>query len=109
MELFCLDSLLPYEFYRKGFSKENESEKRLMLAVLEEAVHCFQKYLFAPKNSKNEYEFRNAEKWILEEDSEWLFSFNNICEVFELNPNYLRQGILRWKEKQLSGGRRKIA
>ncbi len=111
MELFSPDSLLPDEFYQQISSKEKEvePEKRLMLAVLEEAVRCFQKYLFSPKNSKNGHEFDAAEEWIWEKESGWLFSFNNICETLELNPSYIRQGILRWKEERLSDGRRKIA
>lgn len=110
MELFHDDSLLPEEFNRQisNREKEIEPEKRLMLAVLKDAVWCFQKYLFAPKSSKHECEFRVAKEWIWEEDSEWLFSFNNICETLGLGTAYMRQGLRRWKEEQLSAGRRKI-
>ena len=111
MELFDPDSLLSDEFYKTGFNKEKEvePEKQLMLAVLKDAVWCFQKYLFVPDDSKNRCEFNAAKRWIMEEDSEWLFSFNNICETLGLDTSYLRQGLIRWKEKQFSGGGRKTA
>jgi plastocyanin len=41
--------------------------------------------------------FANAEAWILETDAEWIFSFVNCCEVLGIAPDYLRQGLLRWK------------
>lgn len=106
---FYPDSLLPDEFY-KGFNKEKEiePEKRLMLAVLEEAVWCFQKHIFDRDNDGQKI-FRAAEEWILDENSEWLFSFNNICETLGLDTSYMRQGLMRWKEKQLSDGRRETA
>ena len=100
MELFYPDNSIAREFYGRN-DKEIEPEKRLMLAILEDAVWCFKKYLFAPENSRNEYEFRGAEDWI--------FSFSNICETLGLNPSYIRQGLMRWKEKQMSNGRRKTA
>lgn len=76
-----------------------------MLAVLEDAIFCFQKYLFARDISGNKL-FREAQDWILEEDQEGPFSFENICEVLGIGPNYLRQGLLRWKQKQLARRRR---
>jgi|SRR3989344_2912827 len=108
MELFYPDNSIAREFYGRN-DKEIEPEKRLMLAILEDAVWCFKKYLFVPEDSRNGHEFRDAEEWIWEEDSDWIFSFSNICETLGLNPSYIRQGLMRWKEKQMSNGRRKTA
>jgi hypothetical protein len=80
-------------------------EEQLMLAVLEDAIFCFQKYLFA-HDRKGRALFQEAEEWILENQSEWFFSFNNICEVLGIHPGYLRQGLLRWKKQQLESRRR---
>ena len=79
-----------------------EGEDRLMLAVLEDAIEYFQEYVLA-ENKKGKELFQEAEEWILEKDSDWIFSFENICEVLRLNPNYLRQGLLRWKEAKRNG------
>ncbi len=100
--LFQPDTLLPAQYFETFRRKVHlEPEKRLMLAVLEDAVSCFQKYIFA-RDSKGKGLFRDAEDWILEEQSDWLFSFNNICEVFGFNPQYVREGLVRWKEKKLA-------
>ena len=78
-----------------------EPEMALMLAVLEEAISCFQRYVLAP-GGKGKRLFREAEQWITEKDSEWLFSFENVCEAVGLSPGFVRSGLLRWKEQQLA-------
>ena len=78
-----------------------DGEKALMLAVLENAIEDFQKYVLAT-NKKGVRLFDAAEVWILETDSPSFFSFNNICEHLELNPDYMRKGFMRWKEAERS-------
>jgi hypothetical protein len=100
--LFQPDILLPAQHLEIFSTKTSlESEKRLMLAVLEEAVLCFQKYIFVG-DRRGKARFRDAEEWIMEENSDWLFSFENICQVLGFDPDYLRQGLLHWKEKKLT-------
>ena len=65
-----------------------------MLAILEDAVDCFQNKVFA-QSVKGRRLFQEAEKWIVEVDGDWVFSFENVCETLELNPAYVRQGLLR--------------
>lgn len=75
-----------------------EPEKRLMLAILKDAVDCFQKYVFF-QDGKEEDLFRDAAEWILIENSNWHCSFENICDALELNPQYVRKGLLLWRER----------
>src|SRR4029453_3006590 len=85
----------------KLFKKDiRKGEERLMLAVLENAVEYFQKYVLARKPSGKK-RFQEAEEWLLEKDSESFFSFENICETLQLHPNYIRQGLMCWKEAKL--------
>jgi hypothetical protein len=77
-----------------------EGEEALMLAVLDSAIECFQKYVLARREREKKL-FREAEEWILEKNSDWFFSFENICETLELYPDYIRQGLLCWKEAKL--------
>lgn len=100
--LFQPDTLLPAQ-YLETFRRKTpiEPEKRLILAVLEDAIACFQKYLFA-RDSRGKGLFWEAEEWIVEEGSDWLFSFDNICEVLGFNPQYMRQGLLHWKQRKLA-------
>lgn len=104
--LFQADSLAAHQYFNTLHRKDGLGpEKTLMLAVLEDAVLCFQKYLFAQDKGERRL-FREAQDWILEEDQEEPFSFENICEVLGIAPNYLRRGLLRWKQKQLARRRR---
>jgi hypothetical protein len=57
-----------------------EGEERLMLAVLESAVECFQKHVLARKPSGKQL-FREAEEWFLAKDGEAPYSFESICET----------------------------
>ena len=99
--LFQPDTLLP-EQYLDTFRRKLhlEPEKKLMLAVLEDAIACFQKYVFA-REGKGKILFQEAEDWVQDTNSDWLFSFANVCETLGFNPDYLRQGLVRWKEAKV--------
>jgi hypothetical protein len=103
--LFEPDALLPAQFYAafRGGSAVR-GEKRLMLAVLQDALDCFQKYAFA-KDSHGRQLFSDADLWIAGADRDWYFSFENICEMLEINPEYLRHGVQRWRTRALQIGR----
>jgi hypothetical protein len=100
--LFEPDALLPAQFYAafRGGSMVR-GEKRLMLAVLQDALECYQKYAFT-KDVHGHQLFADAEEWISCEDRNWYFSFENICETLEINPAYLRQGLQRWRKHALA-------
>lgn len=96
--LFEPDALLPAQFYAAFRGGSGVSgEKRLMLAVLQDALDCFQKYAFA-KDGVGQQMFADAGQWIEDEDRTWYFSFENICEILEINPQYLRLGVKRWRQ-----------
>ena len=77
-----------------------QGEGALMLAILENAVEYFQKYLFA-QNDIGRKLFQEAEEWFLEKNADHFFSFESICETLELHPDYIREGLMSWKEKTL--------
>ena len=70
-----------------------------MLAILEDAVRCFQDNVLA-RDEKGKKLLHEAEEWFLETNSDWIFSFESVCEVLGLDPRYVRQGLLQWKEKR---------
>ena len=78
-----------------------DGEKALMLAILENAIEDAQKYILAT-DKKSKGLFDAAEAWILEIDNSSFFSFNNICEHLELDPDYMRKGFMSWKEAKRS-------
>jgi hypothetical protein len=79
-----------------------EGEQKLMLAVLESATEDFQKYVLATDKRGKEL-FQEAEEWILETTGPSFFSFENICEHLQLDPDYVRRGFMRWKAAKLNG------
>lgn len=89
------------EHFRKRGERDLEAERELMLVLLEDAVGSFQKYVRA-RDEKGRILFKEVEEWILEENSDSLYSFENACEIRGLNPNYVRKGLIRWKEIALS-------
>ncbi|HEY2987277.1 MAG TPA: hypothetical protein VGL11_06100 [Candidatus Binatia bacterium] len=102
--LFQPDVLLPTQYLATTTSKTyREPEKKLMLAVLEDAIWCFQNGLLARDNKKKRGLSSEAEEWIMEEEGDQLFSFNEICELLTLNPKYIRKHLLRWKADALRG------
>ena len=100
--LFLPDSLLLGQYFDTLRRKTVlEPEKRLMLAILKDAVSTFQADLFAA-NVKSSRRYQQAKDWITETDGDWVFSFENICEHLGLNPAYVRNGLLRWMENKLA-------
>ncbi|MGB7947136.1 MAG: hypothetical protein WCH75_05600 [Candidatus Binatia bacterium] len=68
-----------------------DGEERLMLAVLEDAVQCFQEYVLSTRPREKRM-FEEAEEWILEKDAEYIFSFEFICETLGFHPDHIRRG-----------------
>ena len=97
--LFQPDTLLSAQYFDNLRRKTLlEPEKRLILALLEDAIHCFQDNLSAQTVRKKKL-FDETENWIVETDGDWIFSFDHVCETLGFSPEYVRQGLLRWKEK----------
>jgi hypothetical protein len=85
-------------FQRKSYL---EPEEKLMLAVLDDAIACFQKYAFT-RNRKGRLLFQEAEYWVQDTNRDWPFSFANVCETLGFAPDYLRQGLGQWKAAKLA-------
>src|SRR5258708_14718316 len=100
--LFEPDTLLPIQYFEAMRKKHLlEGEKRLILSVLEDAIECFMKCIDSSTN-KGQRLFRDADEWINLEDKRWVFSFDNVCDMLDINPEYMRNGLRRWKEKKIA-------
>jgi len=100
--LFQPDTLLPDQYLDTFRRKLHlEPEKKLLLAILEDAIACYQKYLFA-RDSKGTALFHEAEAWVEEASGEGVFAFDSVCESLGLNPDYLRRGMTEWKKTALA-------
>jgi hypothetical protein len=98
--LFQVDTLAAHQYhdtYRRKIPQQ--SEIRLMLAVLEDAINCYQDNIFS-MNKKRIQLFKEANDWFMSGDTSWIFSFESICGILNLEPGYFRQGLQRWATKQ---------
>jgi hypothetical protein len=105
--LFAPDTLLPSQYFdrvRRG--GEYDGERRLMVAVLEDAVDVYRKQVGATDHRRQQM-FRDAEAWIEDPDRTWIFSFENICDVLGIDSGYLRSGLRSFK-KQAGGDRGRV-
>jgi hypothetical protein len=89
------DIFLPSQFYGAGgLSRKLEGEKRLMIAILKDAVECLEKYR-GSRSSAGRIHYDNAIEWVEDTGTDWLFSFNNICDLLGFDPDYLREVLLK--------------
>lgn len=75
-----------------GGAQTGDPERRLMLAVLLDALHR-----------------PSARAWLASEDRSWPFSFASICDALGLESTYLRRRLLRGSRARPRGaGPRRI-
>ena len=97
--LFQPDTLLSTQYFENLRRKTLfDPEKRLMLAILEEGIFCYLDNLHVTGSKKRRL-FEDAAAWIVENDGDWVFSFESVCDALDLNPQYVSQGLVRWREK----------
>ena len=102
------DVFLPSQFYGSGgLSRQLDGEKRLMIAILKDAVECLNKYRGA-RSSLGTSQYQNALEWVEDEGTEWLFSFNNICDLLGFDPNYLRKVLIKKEGRYANPVRGKV-
>ncbi|MFT4569256.1 MAG: hypothetical protein ACI91F_000113 [Candidatus Binatia bacterium] len=77
-----------------------EPANRLMLAVLEEALVTFQRGINSPVPEQRR-NFCEVDAWVASQDTDWPFSFENICSSLRLDPDYIRGGLRRLKKDGL--------
>ena len=97
VSLFEPDTLTSFQYYEKWRHRRYpDPEKMLVFAVLEDAITCFQKFSSA-QSVHGKARFQEEEDWFFHERSDRLFSFEKVCEVLDLNPDYIRAGLTRWR------------
>jgi hypothetical protein len=98
--MFQPDTLLPAQFFARLRGRAYvEGEKRLMAAILTDAVECYMKQMNATEGRGRQL-FLEAEEWVFGDSGGWVFSFENICDLLGLEPEYIRRGLLNWRQKR---------
>lgn len=96
IKLFEPDALASAQFYNT--TKRTyylDPELRLMAAILEDAVASLTTdQRRCSKRQRREH--RETLRWIrATNETDWVFSFANVCETLGIDPDYLREGLLR--------------
>ncbi len=107
--LFAFDVILPVQFFSPRHQLLGKvGEYRLLIAILEDALACFQRYA-GGKSRRERRLFKEAEGWIMladnrharpGDDTAPAFSFEYVCDVLGIAPDPLRQRLRRWREAQ---------
>lgn len=85
--------LLPRSLFRfLRNATAGQGERRLAVAVLEEAVDCLEERRRNPEQVAR-LTIWEAEQWFESQDAEWPFSFMNVCLVLHLDAEAIRERI----------------
>jgi hypothetical protein len=76
-----------------------ESQRELSAGVLKQAEQDLRRFYDAPSAIEREL-YLDAYKWVMSDDSDWPFSFLNVCQSLNLAPEAVRQDLI----SQLSQG-----
>ena len=96
-ESFSSATVLPAQFFNPSHGADPaRGEVALLRAILEDAIHCFQKQ-FISRRPRTLRLAKEAEEWLFTDDDKWPLSFVNVCAVLGVDPAYLRREL-----KQLS-------
>ena len=68
-------------------------ERALLAAVLFDGVHACISYILTAA-SRQRSRFAEGYYWVMARESEYPFSFENVCDALGINPTYLRHGLL---------------
>jgi hypothetical protein len=87
------DSLV-MQYYLDAFRRSEYlgPEKSLLVAILDDAVQEYRKY-YRAHDAEGKRRFREVEEWVMHAGDGWTFSFDNICELLGLDPEYVRRGL----------------
>lgn len=86
------EQLLPCQFPWGG--RQRTGEERLVFAILQDAILLIQKPKVCGCAVPTPRE--DALDWMASDDTDWPFSFVNVCAILDLDPSALRKRVLHW-------------
>ena len=85
------ETVLPAQFYSPQRRASLQPEKRLMLAVFEDAVLGYLRGMHL---------FPETRAWFEADDRDWPYSFANLCDAFDLDRGAVRMALRRYRERR---------
>ena len=71
-------------------ARPETDKRRLMLAVLEEALTTFQRGLVSDVAERRKHACE-VEAWAASDAVDWPFAFENVCDCLGIDPDYVRR------------------
>ena len=93
--IFAGVGILPVQFGESRRRKlPSEGERKLLFAVLEDAIRTYLRHRDAGRAAYNNEDFVEAAEWLSSDDEDGgPFAFVNVCEALGIEPDCLRMGI----------------
>jgi hypothetical protein len=102
-ELSQADAALPVQFHNShAKTTTTEPLRRLMVAVLVDAIRCFQTKLKMRQPARRQ-EFAEVRSWIYSDDDNACFSFRAVCDVLGIDPKVIRKRLAGWEGMRCAG------
>jgi hypothetical protein len=102
-ELSEAGAVLPVQFHNARVDKATaEPLRRLMVAILVDAIRCFQTKL-ALRQPARRQEFAEVRSWIFSDVDNGCFSFRAVCDALGIDPKAIRKRIAEWEEMRCAG------
>jgi hypothetical protein len=91
------ESVLPCQLRDRLFGTAAlQPEKRLQLAVLQNALATFHR-LVGLQGRRHSRLFAEVEQWFASDEARDPFTFVTICATLNLDPGYVRAGLRHWR------------
>jgi hypothetical protein len=71
----------------------SEGERKLLFAVLEDAIRCYLKYRDGAEIYRQDPEFIEVAQWLSSDEESGPFAFVRVCDALGINADRLRWGI----------------
>jgi hypothetical protein len=98
------DVLLVHEYLHVHQSSlAHTPEVKLMLAVLKDAIDCYLKYVSVKQRRARKLS-DEAQQWFFSNEDDWLYNFESVCDILNLDPDYIRRALLRHKQEHTQTG-----
>jgi len=94
-----IDAIHPTQYYLANRSMRLASgEKKLMLAILKDAIKCYRRNVTA-RSIHSQKIFAETEEWFYDEDTNYLYSFLNICAWLGVDFKLIREKLSEMKQE----------
>ncbi len=94
--IFEPDVLLPSQFFLSSEDGIIGGERKLMAAILADGVEAFIAECIREIDQVEGEDTEGARDWVETRDSQYVFSFDNVCQSLGIEPEYLRLGLARY-------------